>query len=406
MARKRRERGDGGLYQRKDGMWCGRVELPPEVVDGRKRRRQRFVYAKTKPEALRLLAQLQVKVATTSGTVATRADRTTVAEYLQAWLGGLEVRPRTRDQYDWIVSAYLIKHLGGVRLAALELGTLEHFFADLRRDGVGDRTRQLCYDVLRSALKRAVRARILPFNPLEEISRPRVERREVDPWSAEEASLVIEASKADRFHALYVLELRLGLQFPGEVLGLRWDQDVDLKARKLRVGGQLTGERVRGGTKTAARRRQLDLPQAVVDALTAHKQRLLEEGLRASPWVFPDGQGNAQNARNFVRDSFNKVVQRAGELRCRSCARPLEGHPADCEFVPGVRRIRPYDMRHTFATLALLGGVHIKVVSRMLGHANETETLRTYSHFLPSMLEDANDRIGAMLGDDPSSVAR
>jgi hypothetical protein len=37
MSPSRRTKGDGALFQRKDGMWIGRVELP--AVDGRRRRR-------------------------------------------------------------------------------------------------------------------------------------------------------------------------------------------------------------------------------------------------------------------------------------------------------------------------------------------------------------------------------
>ncbi len=53
-------------------------------------------------------------------------------------------------------------------------------------------------------------------------------------------------------------------------------------------------------------------------------------------------------------------------------------------------------MHHTFATLALLARVHLKTVSRMLGHANEVETLRTYTHYIPAQMEDANARIEAL----------
>ena len=39
--------------------------------------------------------------------------------------------------------------------------------------------------------------------------------------------------------------------------------------------------------------------------------------------------------------------------------------------------------RHTYATRALENGVNIKVVSKLLGHANIQITIDTYSHVLP-----------------------
>ena len=63
----------------------------------------------------------------------------------------------------------------------------------------------------------------------------------------------------------------------------------------------------------------------------------------------------------------------------------------------GVPRIRPYDLRHTSASLLLASGVHPKVVAERLGHSNVTLTLTTYSHVLPTLQQDAADTLGALL---------
>ncbi len=51
----------------------------------------------------------------------------------------------------------------------------------------------------------------------------------------------------------------------------------------------------------------------------------------------------------------------------------------------GLTDIRFHDLRHTCATLLLTRGVHPKVVSEMLGHANVSITLGTYSHVIPGL---------------------
>jgi len=55
----------------------------------------------------------------------------------------------------------------------------------------------------------------------------------------------------------------------------------------------------------------------------------------------------------------------------------------------GVPRIPFHGLRHTHATLLMGAGVHPKVVSERLGHADISLTLSTYSHVLPQMQQEA-----------------
>ncbi len=58
----------------------------------------------------------------------------------------------------------------------------------------------------------------------------------------------------------------------------------------------------------------------------------------------------------------------------------------------GLRSLRIHDLRHTHATLMLTAGVHPKVVSERLGHANIGITLDIYSHVLPGIQEAAAEK--------------
>ncbi len=55
--------------------------------------------------------------------------------------------------------------------------------------------------------------------------------------------------------------------------------------------------------------------------------------------------------------------------------------------------IRLHDLRHTWASLALLAGVPAKIVSERLGHSTVSFTLDTYSHVLPGLQADAANRV-------------
>jgi integrase len=72
------------------------------------------------------------------------------------------------------------------------------------------------------------------------------------------------------------------------------------------------------------------------------------------------------------------------------CGQPMRPWTLTCTFQrilkhAGLPHLRFHDLRHTCATLMLCEGVHIKIVQELLGHADVTITLNTYSHVLSSM---------------------
>jgi len=60
--------------------------------------------------------------------------------------------------------------------------------------------------------------------------------------------------------------------------------------------------------------------------------------------------------------------------------------------------ITPHGLRHACATTLLRAGIPAHAVSRRLGHANPSITLKTYAHALPEDDRDAADIMGAVLG--------
>jgi integrase len=88
---------------------------------------------------------------------------------------------------------------------------------------------------------------------------------------------------------------------------------------------------------------------------------------------------------------------------CNSIGRPIEvGNMMRRSFRPilekaGLPIIRFHDLRHSCATLLLSLGVHPKIVQELLGHSQISITLDTYSHVLPSLQEEAAQRLDALL---------
>ncbi|HEY7093609.1 MAG TPA: site-specific integrase, partial [Ktedonobacterales bacterium] len=218
------------------------------------------------------------------------------------------------------------------------------------------------------------------------VKKPRARRIEMRCWDPTQARTFLDAARSDRLYALYVVALSTGMR-EGELLALRW-RDVALPEvgdGSLRVQHTLhwrdnvmSIEEV----KTETGRRQIHLSAHATEALKQHALRQRQEREKLGPiWrdndlVFCNTVGGAIHVSNFRRQSFAPLVKAAG-----------------------VPYIRPYDMRHTAATLLLLAGIHPKVVSEMLGHSSVTITLTIYSHVLPMIQRAAAEAMNRLLGE-------
>jgi integrase len=118
-----------------------------------------------------------------------------------------------------------------------------------------------------------------------------------------------------------------------------------------------------------------------VNALKAHRKNQLEGKMRLAVLykdhglIFASEVGTPLNPENLVKRSFKPLLKRAS-----------------------LPEIRFHDLRHTCATLLLGRGVHPKLVQELLGHATIAMTLDTYSHYLPSMGDQAARAMGDALG--------
>src|ERR671913_197611 len=127
--------------------------------------------------------------------------------------------------------------------------------------------------------------------------------------------------------------------------------------------------------------RQIRLTRKATEALRAHRKVQLEERRKlAGLWkdqglVFPSQVGTPLSARNLQRH-FKSLLGRAGLSK----------------------GFRFHDLRHTCATLLLRQGVNPKFVQELLGHADISLTLNTYSHVLPDMGDAAAGGMDAALG--------
>lgn len=374
-SRKRRGRGEGSIYQRKDGRWAADFSAG-YYPDGRRRRKT--IYGDTKQDVANKLRAAQGRgEAVFEGT-----STMLLSDYLDEWLGGVELarRQATHSRYELCVRLQINPHIGGVRLkdlaqkhVVLLLATLKNS-KNKRKKPVSDRMLQMTHDVLNRALRAALKQRLIERNPCDNVPRPQGKDETVRTWTQEQTQRFLAASRSHRLHALFFTALTTGMR-QGELFALQWPQ-VDLDAGTIQVthgNTEVTGEPERVELKTKRSRRRIDLDATTVAVLDAHRKRVAKEQGKIVPWVFCDVDGGPLRRSNLIRQEMRPLMKLAQ-----------------------VPQLRFHDMRHTAATLMLLQGVHPKVVQERLGHANIATTMDTYSHVLPGMQREAAERMDAL----------
>ncbi len=369
---KKRGNGEGTIHRRKNGGWCAQYTV--YTAEGRKRK---TLYGKTRAE---VAAKLSKAISDRESGLTFDAENVAVAEYLERWLQGSvcnSVKQRTFENYAYVVRLHLIPGLGHIKIKALTPAHIQGMYRSKLDSGLSPRTVQLIHTTLKKALKQAVRWGLVPRNVAEAVEAPKPAKntkKEMHPLTSEQARVLLEAAGGNRLEALYVLAITTGLRL-GELLGLRW-QDVDLESGTLSVRQQLVRTKSDGlcftTPKSAKGRRNVKLTSKAMHTLEDHRDRQLEQKQRLSDlWkdtglVFTSQVGTPLDPSNLTYHTFQPFLKRAG-----------------------LPKIRFHDLRHTCATLLLGQNVNPKVVQEMLGHANISETMDTYSHVLPSMQETA-----------------
>jgi len=311
-------------------------------------------------------------------------EKITVKEFLTRWLANHvepSVRESTYESYKWTVETFVTPYIGSIELKALSPLHLQDLLGRLRKrkPALSKTMLHYVYAVLRGALNRAVKWRLILNNPILAVDAPKTEKFRSSSYTPELLSSLLLAAKSTPLHLPIMLAATCGLR-RGECCGLRW-QDVALDRGLMfvrnslnRVAGKLKSQPV----KTQRSERSIRLPEAVITLLTALKPIQTAEKLEAGPlyqkldyvWAYDNG---TPHDPTFLSHAFLKLL--------RSEKLPL---------------IRFHDLRHTHATMLLLEHVPVKTISERLGHSSTLITQDLYSHVLPEMqLEAANamDRI-------------
>jgi integrase len=310
----------------------------------------------------------------------------TLGEWMDKWLDEymiFAIRESTLDSYRNITKNQVKKHIGHKPLSSLTTADIQRFYNKIKKEGRMKPKRDGSYELadsmvrkihmmLHEALDTAVRERLIAKNPTNGTTIPKTNYPEKQILGDEQLETFLEEIKKEEYWCdFFYVEIMVGLR-RGEICGLKWS-DIDFSANKLRVersvGIKKGGGISIGETKTNTGIRTIIMPPSVSDVLQRRKQKAI------SAWVFPSFLNPEQPIHPEAAYRKLKVILKHA----------------------GLPMIRFHDLRHTFATHAMKGGVDAKTLSGILGHTNASFTLDTYTHVTSDMQKNASAVVGNMM---------
>lgn len=305
----------------------------------------------------------------------------TFAEAAEAWLLGKKTPTgsslkRYRDALDiWVLPQWGTRKLSAIQkteidawVTALADGSAPHAEdRTVHGGGLSANSTKAVLVPFKAALANAARIGWLIADPSVDVERPRTAHKEIDTLSHLEIQRLVHAAHDVASNpsdaAMVELMAYAGLRI-GEVVALQV-KHVALATKRIQIRRTRTidvgGKAVYGEPKHGERR---DVPIAphILPILTA-----LTAGRAANDSLVTSTLGMPVNEANWRRRVLTPALTAAGL---------------------GGRELTAQSLRHTAASRAIEAGADVKVIQRMLGHADAKMTLNTYGHLWPDRLDD------------------
>ncbi|TPG84283.1 site-specific integrase [Brevibacillus laterosporus] len=368
-----------GHVRKRGDKWCFVVELPRDESTGKRKQKWFSGYTKKK-DAEHALTQKLHELQT--GLTIDASDMT-VSQYMEYWLENYakaSTRPTTHNVYEKRVKRYIIPRIGRIKLKDLKVIHLQKMYTDLlkngamyREGGISPITIRHIHGLIHKALQNAERWQMVSRNVARLVELPRVEKKETIVLTREQVQVLVESVKGKELCIPVLLAVTTGMRY-AEVFGLAW-KDIDFEKKTIHVKQQLV--RTKGAyhltpPKTKSSERIISLSESLIGPLKQHKAEQAQSKLLFGPSFNADGlvccrpEDGLPYSATPARRKFRRLLEEAG-----------------------LPDIRIHDLRHTVATLLLETGVHPKIVSELLGHANIGITLDRYSHVSMTMQQEA-----------------
>jgi integrase len=267
----------------------------------------------------------------------------------------------TLCRYAQVWDSHILPRLGDYALRTISPRVVQDLQGDLAQAGVGAPTIRKSMFVLQSVLGLAELYGYIPKNPAQAVKKPRQQSRVPRPLAPRTVERV-RSSMSLRDATLVSLLAYAGLR-PGEALALRWHS---VRERTLLVEAAIAFGEEKDTKMGTTRTVRLLAPLA--EDLAAWRRASAPAG---DAYLFPRDDGGPWRDHDYRN------------WRDRLFSPPARQVQADA---------RPYDLRHSFASLLIQEGVQVVEVARQIGNSPEL-CMKTYAHVFEEL--DTAERVAA-----------
>ena len=289
--------------------------------------------------------------------------------------------------------------IGHIRLQDLNVKMLENFYSELRKatkeitdketgkkrnvPRYSDRTIQEHYVLLNGALNKAIKWDYITYNVNQKVEKPKVRKKEVECYSPEEVSQLLEVLKNEplKYQAIIYLALDSGMR-RGEITGLTWN-DIDFKNGTVQIN-KITQYLSKLGiyekeTKNATSDRKIYIFDTTLNLLKQFKKEQLEIKLKlGNKWGNSKRVFTTDDGYDMHPDTPSKIFKKLIKKY-------------------NLKKIKFHALRHTSISLMISKGIQTQVISKKAGHSSVQITHSTYSHFFDDEFKKCADEMDSIL---------
>lgn len=289
-------------------------------------------------------------------------DTPTFSDFSVTWRKEMapQWRRQHRDSVDATFAAHLLTEFGERPVGSITKADVLTFRAKLAEmpgrssPTLSPTTINRTMGLLRQCLTEASERFGTP-DAFKGVKRLKGRRPDVKPFSLEEVEKIRSTIRAD-FRNYVTCRFFTGMR-TGEINGLKWKY-VDFEHEVIKVREVFSAGEAEENAKTESSIRDIPMLPMVKEAL----EQQWEDRDPDVEYVFCSRGGHPIDAHNFANRIWYPLL------------RYLE-----------LEKRRPYQTRHTTATLMLASGENPEWIARLMGHTNTQMLFTVYSRFVPNL---------------------